>query len=210
MRTIFVVAGIVLLIGSTSFAGGDKAANAVADPSGLNGGANGFTNGTSAGAVKSAGCKIQGKIAGITGLADGDVVICIGAGAVYGTPLGPSTLLGNAAIIRGVHTGGQINFKADLTGVGCGNATLSAKIVSLDPTFACYKPDAAYSDPTSPSTNWHTSCAGIPVDNPAAATGLPAKVATLGVCQATSGSANPQAAPLTGEIFETGQTILAN
>jgi hypothetical protein len=209
MRRTLTVATVVLVIGSAAFAGGDKSANPMVDASSLNGGSNGFSNGTSSAAIKSSGCTLQGKIKGLSGLADGDVVLCIGAAAVLGTPLGPGTPLGNAALVRGVHSGGQVKFKADLTAVGCGDPGTAAKIVSFNPVFACFKPDATYADPTSPATNWHTSCAGIALDDPGAAAGDPAKASLLGICQALAGAANPLAPPASGMIAQTGQTILA-
>src|SRR5678816_3446156 len=102
MRALIVIAGAVLLIGSSAYAGGDKSQNAMVDASSQNGGSNGFTNGTTAAKIKSGKCLLSGGIKGLTGFADGDIAICIGSATVLGTPLGPNTPLGNAAIIRAV------------------------------------------------------------------------------------------------------------
>jgi hypothetical protein len=210
MRALIVIAGAVLLIGSSAYAGGDKSQNAMVDASSQNGGSNGFTNGTTAAKIKSGKCLLSGGIKGLTGFADGDIAICIGSATVLGTPLGPNTPLGNAAIIRAVAKAGQLKFKADLTKVGCGSLATTTKVVSFNPGFECYKPNAAFTDPATPGTNWHASCSGIALDNPdATAASDPAKVNLLGVCQAAAGAGNPQGGPGTGKIGQTGLTIVS-
>ena len=194
MKTI-AFAVIALLAAGSAMAGGDKSSNAFVDTSSIAGGANGFVNGTSSGVSKSSGCTIQVQLKGVTGLGDGDQVICIGSADVRALLLPGGG--GNSVVWRAPAKKGAIKIKnsvsvIDVAGQHCG----SGNTVSWNATTTCYKPDATY-DPA-------TACNGVPgkgwIPAPAGTVNL------LGLCQGGAvGQRIPP--PSSGVIAETGMTI---
>ena len=151
-------AAALVVAASTSWAG-DKSGEAFVDTSSLAGGSNGFTNGISTnlvystGASKSAACKIKVQFKGLTGLADGAELICIGSADVKASifPAGA----GNSALLTAVwdQLTGKALGKADLRrvagGVGCG----SLDAINYDNDMDCYLPDAGYDPATQCATD---------------------------------------------------------
>jgi len=180
---------------AVAWAGGDKSSTAFVDPSSLDGGANGFTNGVSSGSSKSSGCTTQIKIKGLTGLNDGDQVICIGSADVKAAALPPGGA-GNSVVWTVPVAAGQIKLKSSVAIIDVGgNHCGSTKATAINSDARCYKPDGAY--------NPQTACGTIPgiwIAAPANTTGL------VGLCQGTAvGQRIPP--PSSGEICRTGMTI---
>ncbi len=193
-RMVFAMMAL-LVSGSAVMAGGDKAAQPLVDTSSIAGGANGFTNGTSSGVSKSGGCTVQVQMKGVTGLTDGDQVICIGSADVKAAliPAGG----GNSVVWIVPAKKGGIKIKnsvavIDVAGQHCG----SSNTISFNASTQCYKPDGAY--------NPATACSGAGMLWIAAPVGT---VNLVGLCQGGSiGQRIP--GPASGLIAESGMTIL--
>ncbi len=197
MKKIALATVALLLSGSLAMAGTDKTQAAFVDVSSVNGGLNGFTNGTSSGKSKSGGCTAQIQLKGLTGLSDGALVICTGSADVV-VPTLPGGRGGNSIVWRAPVKSGGINVKnsfavIDVGGNHCG----SAKTVSYNSDTRCYLPDSGY-DPAA-------ACAGAGMFWVAAPAGT---VNMLGLCQGLSGSEGQRIPPpASGEIARTGMTI---
>lgn len=214
MRKFLVLAAATVMLGSAqiSWAGGDANSEAFVDPSSIAGGANGFTNiissgGTSSGKSKAGKCLLQIQFKGISGYADGTQLICIAEADVRASAL-PAGLYGNSIVLRGVFKAGGAKFKADLKKVGCG----SADAIAIKGYMKCYAPNAAYTDTSSPGTNWQAACSAagmIAIPNPSLSPvdPGPAKDSLLGLCQGLAANAgqriNP---PASGLVAEQGQS----
>jgi hypothetical protein len=138
--------------------------------------------------VATKGCKMQLKAKGLSGLSDGDVIICTGGADVLGGPfVSPA---GNTIVITGEAKAGQVKIKADLTEIGCG----SSDVIQFNGSFACYLDDAPYRSTDAGVGSWADACTaatGIPLVNAAAAPDTlkanPTQRVVLGVCQAFTG-----------------------
>jgi hypothetical protein len=219
---VLAVASLVLSGAQVSWAGGDKTAEAFVDPSSLGGGANGFTNilstgGTSSGTTKSGSCLLQVQLKGLTGFADGAVLICIAEADVRAAALGGgANTFGNSVVLRASVKAGGAKLKADLKKVGCG----SSDVIALNGFTSCYEPDADYSnvDDTAAGTNWEEACLGAgmaPVANPSVAPPAidpgPVKDGLLGLCQGFAPNAGERIPrPATGLIAEQGSSSPAS
>jgi hypothetical protein len=134
---------------------------------------------------------------GLTGVAAGDLLICIGSADVRAAALG-SNPAGNSVVWRAPAVLGGLKIKSSLTSISVGgNSCGTTKAVDFNANTACYKPDPSY-DPA-------TACGTVPgiwiAAPPASPGGL------QGLCQMTSlGQRIPP--PSSGKIAETGMTIL--
>lgn len=210
MKSIIVTV-LVLGLGSAALAGGDKTSETCVDISSLNGGSNGFVNGSSSSKIKSGGCKLQVQLKGLSGISDGDILICLGEADVRATALPPGAF-GNSVVLRGVAKAGSLKMKADLAAIGCGAAGVTA--INWNGNLKCYKPDATYTDVTNDAANWKATCLAsgtnmVPLPNPGldVANDDPVKVNLLGLCQGFTADAGERINPPTsGEICRQGQT----
>ena len=195
MRKLVIVAIGILALAPAALAGGDKSTSTFADITSINGGSNGFANGTSGGTSKSGGCTIQLAMKGLSGLTDGDNVICTGCADVRAAALGPNPA-GNCVVWAIPAKKGSIKTKSsvgiiDVAGQHCG----STQTVSFNAQTTCYKPDLSY-DPA-------TACSGGQLWIPAPVN----KGFLVGLCQGFTEGARITP-PTSGEIARTGQTIL--
>jgi hypothetical protein len=110
------------------------------------------------------GCKLQIKAKGLTGLADGDVIICIAGTDVIAPPTILPPGAGNAIILTGEAKAGGLKIKADLTEALCGTNAA----VSFNTEMSCYLDDPLY---RTPGGTWVTGCTNVgsvPIANPSA------------------------------------------
>lgn len=110
------------------------------------------------------GCKLQIAAKGLTGLADGDVIICVAGTDVIAPPTILPPGAGNAIIVAGEVKAGALKIKADLTEALCG----SNAATSFNTTMECYLDDPLY---RTPAGTWVTGCTNVgsvPIANPAA------------------------------------------
>jgi hypothetical protein len=174
------VATVILGLTASGSIAGDKIGSSFVDNTSLSGGSNGFTNAISTNAVysvgasKSAACKLKVQFKGLTGLSDGDLLICLPGADVKATGL-PAGGAGNsvAMTVKWTALTGKALGKADLRniagGLGCG----SVDSISWNGELDCYLPDGGY--------NAATQCASdgglwlAPAD--------PTKDNLLGICQ---------------------------
>jgi hypothetical protein len=155
----------------------DKVASSYVDTTSLSGGSAGFTNGISTnatystGSSKSSSCKIKIQFKGVTGLSDGDELICLPGADVKAVSLPPGGA-GNSVAMTVVYSAltGKAQGKADLRkiegGLGCG----SQDAISYNGELDCYLPDAGY--------DAEAACAGIWLAPDATSTDN-----LLGICQ---------------------------
>lgn len=184
-----------LAFAAVASAGGDKAQTAFVDPSSIDGGANGFTNGVSSGKSKSGGCTTQIQLKGLSGINDGDQIICTGSADVKAAAL-PAGGAGNSVVWIVPAKAGGIKIKSSVAIIDVGgNHCGSTKATAINSEARCYKPDSGY-DPAA-------ACATVPgiwIVAPTNTTGL------VGLCQGTAvGQRIPP--PSSGEIARTGMTI---
>jgi hypothetical protein len=196
MRTLACAVVTGFALAGMAWAGGDKAQTPFADTSSIDGGSNGFSNGISSGSAKTTGCTTQIKFKGLSGINAGDQVICIGSADVRAAALGPNPA-GNSVVWQVPALLGAIKIKSSVAIIDVGgNHCGSTKVVSLNASTQCYKPDPGY--------NPATACGTVPaiwIAAPANTTGL------LGLCQGVNqGDRIPP--PSSGKIAETAQTIL--
>jgi hypothetical protein len=206
MKKLIVATAVFSLLGSPAWAGGDKVAEAFVDPSSLDGGLNGFSNGSSAGKVASKGCQIAVQVKGIStsALPDGQVAICLLDADIFTDAL-PGGPFGNTLVVQAQAKGGSLKTKSKLEPIGCG----AGKTVTFNGGAECYLPDDAY------RIGWEQICtdAGmtpLPYTDAKCANPLddPKKCNTLGVCQgfvADGGQRIPR--PSSGLIAQQGSTI---
>jgi len=133
--------------------------------------------------TKSKGCTMQVQMKGVTGLADGDIVICIAEADVVGVG-------GNSLLFAAEAKAGQIKAKVPmgeakfLGGVGCG----STEAISYNGNLRCYKDDATYRNDAGGPGTWRAACtaAGMIPGDPSGPTKLkanPTQSIAIGLCQ---------------------------
>lgn len=187
MRKLALVMMLALVGPSAVLAGPkDQSSNTMVATQSLNGNAV-VNNFTTAITVKSKGCPLQLAMKGLSGVDDGDLLICLAEGDVIAPPALP-TAAGNSVVVAVEVSKGSVKGKINLTEIGCG----STDAVSFNGNLKCYLDDGAFLS-SNDATNWKANCqaAGmIPVANPAEA---PAKLklnpdqnVVVGLCQGLS------------------------
>jgi len=177
-KGIGLIAAAALAVAAGTGWAGDKQGNSFVDISSLSGGSNGFTNGISTnlvfsvGASKSSSCKLKVQFKGLTGLSDGDLLICLPGADVKAAGL-PAGGAGNSVVMNVEWTAltGKGIGKADLRNfaLGCG----STDAISWNGELDCYLPDGAYNPATQCGSDGGLWLA--PTD--------PTKDNILGICQ---------------------------
>lgn len=206
MRKSVAAVAIALAVGGGAWAGGDKSQESFVDITSLAGGSAGFTNfGVSVGKSKSGKCQLQVQLKGLTGYADGAVLICLAEADIRATLLGAANTFGNSVVLRGTVKTGQLKIKADLADIGCG----SSQAINWNGGLTCFAPDANFTDLSNDLVNWKSDCSGatmLPLANPeATASSDPAKVNLLGLCQGlTANTAQRIPPPGSAKICQQG------
>lgn len=177
-KGIGMIAAAALTVAAGTGWAGDKESSSFVDNTSLSGGSNGFTNGISTnlvfstGSSKASACKVKVQFKGLTGLSDGDELICIPGADVLGGPLPPGGA-GNSVVMNVVWTAltGKGLGKADLRNfaIGCG----AVDAVNWNGELNCYLPDGAYNPATQCASDGGIWLA--PLD--------PDKDNLLGICQ---------------------------
>lgn len=170
---------IAFAMTSTAWAGAkDKTSQTFVDID-----ATGIINNTTAKTkTKSKGCKLQAQMQTVTGLADGDIVICIAEADVL-------DIGGNSLILAGEVKKGKLKLKADISeatifGSGCG----SVEAISYNGSMTCYLDDPTYRLDTNVPGSWREACglAGmLPGDGPGTTflKANPTVPVVIGICQ---------------------------
>ena len=151
-------------------------------------------------------CALQVQMQTLTGVSDGDVVICV-ADADLLLPNG-----GNGVVVTGAIKAGKLNFKADLgevdiLGNGCGDV----EAISYNGGIRCFLDDPTYRGDANVPGSWRADCAGIGcalASSAPGATKLKAPNETqsvvVGICQSFTPGARLDG-PATAEFARTGQ-----
>jgi hypothetical protein len=180
----------------------DKSSNTVVD---IN--ATGVLNNTTAKTkiASTKPCALQVQMQTLSGVSDGDVVICV-ADADLDSPVAG----GNGVIVAGEIKAGKINFKAnlaevDVAGTGCGDA----EAISYNGGIRCFLDDPTYRGDANVAGSWRADCAaqgGLTSGAPGA-TKLKVnntQSIVVGLCQ-TFTLGTRLAGPATSEFARTGQ-----
>lgn len=107
-------------------------------------------NATTAFSMAAKGCTVQIKAKGLSGVADGDMVMCIVGADVKATGL-PAGGAGNGVLLVGEVKKAGISLKASLAEIGCGGTDQ----INYNGNMHCYLDDATYR-----TTGWSTACLG--------------------------------------------------
>lgn len=187
MRRTALVGSLLLAVGVPALAGPkDQASNTMVAMQSLSGNAvvNNFNTAIS---VKSKGCPLQLAMKGLSGVGDGDLIICVAEADVIAPPALPNPA-GNSVVVALEVSKGSVKGKIDLAEIGCG----AQDSVNFNSNLKCYLDDGVFLG-SNDATNWKASCqaAGmIAVANPATA---PAKLKlnpdqniVVGLCQGLS------------------------
>ena len=154
-KNVFVAALVAAVcLPGMALAGGTKSANNYVNPGDVSGpalpdttGAVGasFTNGVSAGASKGdSGCKVSWQFKGLTGIADGQEIICVSNSTV--SVSGANLQVATGLVVKMVVTGGAAKAKLDLfaEGTGCNKSGGVNPVKAYASHVVCYEPDLAY------------------------------------------------------------------
>lgn len=149
-------------------------------------------------------CALQVQMQTLSGVADGDIIVCV-ADADLLLPAG-----GNGVVLTGAIKAGKLNFKADLSevdifGTGCGDV----EAISYNGGIRCFKDDGAYRLDAGVGS-WRDDCAALGgfLSGAPGATKLNAPNDTqsvvVGICQTLTVGAR-LTGPTTTEFARTGQ-----
>jgi hypothetical protein len=147
-------------------------------------------------------CQLQVQMQTLSGLSDGDVVICLAEADTYAPIAG-----GNSVVIAAEVKSGKINLKAnlaevDIAGLGCGDVDA----ISYNGGIKCYLDDPTYRGDANVPGSWRASCPFLK----SAAPGItmlkdnPTQPIVVGICQGAI-VGNRITPPPTAEFARTGQ-----
>jgi hypothetical protein len=180
----------------------DKSSNTVVDIN-ATGVLNNLTAKTKIAAKKP--CALQVQMQTLSGVSDGDVVVCI-ADADLDSPVAG----GNGIVLAGEIKAGKLNFKADLAEVAIGTSACgSVDAISYNGAIRCFLDDATYRGDANVAGSWRADCAALGGLTSGAPGATKLKVNTtqsivVGLCQTFTLGAR-LAGPATSEFARTGQ-----
>ncbi|MDX2169567.1 MAG: hypothetical protein SF182_21035 [Deltaproteobacteria bacterium] len=153
MRRTVWMSALALALATPALAGPkDQSKDALIAPQSMQGNAT-VDNATTAFVTQSKGCSLQIKAKGLTGVADGSVVICLASADVQSPPTIPNTA-GRSLIILGEVKSGGLTVKADLAEIGCG----AYEQISFNTDLKCYLDSPIYR--SAPNEQWKILCLG--------------------------------------------------
>jgi hypothetical protein len=152
MRRTVLMSALALMIAAPALAGPkDQSKEALIAPQSMAGNAT-VNNSTTSFATQTKGCSLQIKAKGLTGIMDGEIVICLASADVQSPPTIPSTA-GRSIIVLGEVRSGGMTVKADLTEIGCG----VHEQISFNSDLKCYRDSPIYRGMTG---QWQILCLG--------------------------------------------------
>ena len=162
MRKIVIISAIAVACAAPALAGPkDQGKEAMVGPQALTGNAT-VNNQTTAASNKNKGCKLQISFKDMTGVVDGDVIICLGEADVI-SPAGGINPPGggNSVVLVGEVKSNGVKIKADLSPIGCGGV----EALQFNGNMKCYRDDVAYR-----TGGWMAACTAtagsVPIPDP--------------------------------------------
>jgi len=152
MKKLAVIVAMGLACASPALAGPkDKSANTLIGPQSFTGNAT-VNNQTTTFGYKSKGCSVQIAAKGLSGTADGDIIMCIADADVVSPPVINAPGGGNGVLLLGEVKKGALKIKADLTEDLCG----STAAIQFNGNMRCFLDDLAFR-----TGGWQTACTSV-------------------------------------------------